>query len=229
MNLSAFSTLAVTYWPVILIVGIVLTFLGYYLLRISMAVIGLIAGAYLGEYIWMNFIIKNFSIPASDAKTIQIVVILIIAFLVTSLFIALYKFALFMLGFIAGGAIVYYIYNWIISAMNIDIGKDAQWVKIGVFVVFGFVFGILTSVNEKRTVGTAMAAIGALITAFSIMIPTSVYFDVKQTEVLNALSDGKHIMMVTAFVVIFLALSVLSVAIQSGIRRGRKVDSKSQR
>ncbi len=227
MNLGSFSTLMVTYWPIALIVGIVLTFFGYYILRISMAIIGLIAGAYAGQYVWMNFIMTNFHVAASDSKTIHIIIVLIIAFLVTALFIALYKFALFMMGFLAGGFIAYYVYNWIISAMNIKIGTDSQWVKIGVFVVFGLIFGLLTAFNEKRAVGTAMAAIGALITAFSILVPISNYFSVKPQDLLNSLIDGKHILLLTLFVGIFLILSIFSVGIQIRIKRGRKVDSKN--
>lgn len=126
MSLGSLSSIVVNYWPVVLIVGIVLTFFGYYLLRISMAIIGLIAGIYLGQYVWTNLILKNFHIVSSDQQMIHIIAVLIIAFLVTALFIALYKFALFMMGFLAGGAIAYYIYNWVISAMNLNMGANVQ-------------------------------------------------------------------------------------------------------
>lgn len=227
MNLRELSTFLVYYWPIVLIVGIVLTFFGYYLLRISMAIIGLIAGFYLGQYLWANYIIKNFTISASNVNIIHIVLLLIVAFLVTSLFIALYRFALFMLGFIAGGMISYYIYNWIVSSLNLNI-DNKQWVKIGVFVVFGLIFGLTVIFNEKRTVGTAMAAIGAIVTSFAILIPFSDYFGVKSSDLLNVLVSGKNLALLTVFVAIFLILSVLSVAIQIGLKRGRKNEGKDQ-
>ncbi|MGC8611806.1 MAG: DUF4203 domain-containing protein [Athalassotoga sp.] len=226
MNLSL-SNFFVTYWPVILIVGFVLTFFGYYLVRISLAIIGLIAGLYLGQYLWINYVIKNFTMSPSNEKIFHIVLVLIIAFLVTSLFVALYKFALFMLGFIAGGMISYYIYNWIVSALSLNI-NHGQWVKIGVFIVFGLIFGLITIFNERRTVGTAMAAIGGLVTSFAILIPLSGYFNVKSTDLLEVLVSGKNLAILTVFVVIFLALSILSVAIQMGLKRGKKGESKDQ-
>ncbi|HEU24232.1 MAG: hypothetical protein C0176_03785 [Mesoaciditoga sp.] len=226
INLSL-SNFFVTYWPVILIVGFVLTFFGYYLVRISLAIIGLIAGLYLGQYLWINYVIKNFTMSLSNEKIFHIVLVLIIAFLVTSLFVALYKFALFMLGFIAGGMISYYIYNWIVSALSLNINQG-QWVKIGVFIVFGLIFGLITIFNERRTVGTAMAAIGGLVTSFAILIPLSGYFNVKSTDLLEVLVSGKNLAILTVFVVIFLALSILSVAIQMGLKRGKKGESKDQ-
>jgi hypothetical protein len=228
MSLGSLSSVVVDYWPVVLIIGIVLTFFGYYLLRISMAIIGLITGIYLGQYVWTNLILKNFHIVSSDQQMIHIIAVLIIAFLVTALFIALYKFALFMMGFLAGGAIAYYIYNWAVSAMNLNMGSNVQWIRIGVFIVFGLIFGLLTIFNEKRAIGTAMAAIGALITAFAIIIPFSNSFNVKPTELLNTLIGGKDVILLTVFVAIFLVLSILSVSIQIGVKRGKKNDSKNQ-
>ncbi len=225
MNLTLPDFL-VTYWPIVLIVGFVLTFFGYYLLRISLAIIGLIAGLYLGQYLWTNYVIKNFTISSSNAEIFHIILVLIVAFLVTSLFVALYKFALFMLGFIAGGMISYYIYNWIVSALTLNI--NSQWVKIGVFVVFGLIFGLVTIFNERRTVGTAMAAIGGLLTSFAILVPLSNYFNVKPTDLLNVLVSGKNLAILTVFVAIFLVLSILSVAIQIGLKRGKKGESKDQ-
>ncbi|GEM_PF-1511063 len=228
MNLGSLSSVIVNYWPIVLIVGVVLTFFGYLLLRISMAIIGLIAGAYLGQYIWTNFILKNFHIISSDQQMVHVIAVLIIAFLVTALFIALYKFALFITGFLAGGAVAYYVYNWAISAMNLDMGSNSQWIRVGVFVIFGLIFGLLTIFNEKKAIGTAMAAIGALITAFAILIPFSSSFSVKPEDLLNTLIKGKNIMLLTIFVAIFLVLSILSVSIQIGTKRGRKNDSKNQ-
>ncbi|BBJ28834.1 TM7S3/TM198-like domain-containing protein [Athalassotoga saccharophila] len=226
MNLNL-SNFLVTYWPVVLIVGFVLTFFGYYLVRISLAIIGLMAGLYLGQYLWTNYVIKNFTISPSNAEIFHIVLVLIIAFLITSLFVALYKFALFMLGFIAGGMISYYIYNWIVSALSLSI-NHSQWVKVGVFVIFGLIFGLITIFNERRTVGTAMAAIGGLVTSFAILIPLSGYFNVKSTDLLNVLVSGKNLAILTVFVAIFLVLSILSVAIQMGLKRGKKGESKDQ-
>ncbi len=227
MNLGSLSSIVVSYWPIALIVGIVLTFFGYYMLRISMAIIGLIGGAYLGEYIWTNFILKNFHILSSNQQTVHVIIVLIIAFLVTALFIALYKFALFMMGFLAGGAIAYYIYNWVISAMNLNMGSNVQWIRIGVFAVFGIIFGLITIFSERKAVGTAMAAIGALITAFAILIPFSNSFNVKPEELLNTLVGGKNIVLLTIFVAIFLVLAILSVSIQIGMKKDRKNDSKN--
>ncbi len=227
MNLGSLSSIVVNYWPIALIVGIVLTFFGYYMLRISMAIIGLIVGAYFGQYIWTNFILTNFHIVSSDQQMVHVIIVLIIAFLATALFIALYKFALFMMGFLAGGAIAYYIYNWAISAMNLKMGSNAQWIRIGVFAVFGLIFGLITIFNEKKAIGTAMAAIGALITAFAVLIPFSNSFSVKPEELLNALVGGKNIILLTVFVAIFLVLAILSVSIQIGMKKGRKNDSKN--
>lgn len=216
MNIESLASIAVQYWPVLLVVGGLLTFFGYYLLRTSMAIVGFIAGAYLGQYLWNRFVVGRVNIPSSSEQIFHIGLILIAGFLAIALFVAFYKFAIFASGFIAGGAIAYYAYTWIVSALKLDIGSNAAWVHLAVFAVFGLIMGLITIVNEKKAVGSALAAIGALLTSYAVMIPFSDRFGVEPSKLLYSLTDGNHIMMLTVFVAIFLVLAIVSISFQFG-------------
>ena len=222
MNINDFSQLVTQYWMIAFILGLALSFFGYYLLRTSLAIVGFISGIYAGQYLWIQLITKyNLNFSSSNERMIHIGVVLLIAFLLTTLFVALYKFAVFAVGFVAGGAMVYYFYNWIISAFKINVmaGNNSKIVELSVLLIFGLIFGLVTLKSERKAVGTALAVIGALVASYSVMIPLSPYFNVKVNDVAKDLTDGKHMLMLTIFITIFLVLSILSVKFQIGRKK----------
>ncbi len=223
MNAESLTTVAVQYWPVLLVVGGLLTFFGYYLLRTSMAVVGFIGGAYLGQYLWTRFVVGRITVTSSSEQIFHIGLILIVGFLSIALFVALYKFAIFASGFIAGGAVAYYAYTWIVSAFKLEINSHTEWIHLAVFAVFGLILGLITLMNEKKAVGSALAAIGALLTSYAVMIPLSGYFKVEPSNLFYSLTDGTHIIMLTVFVAFFLILAIISISFQFGtVRKGSK-------
>ncbi len=225
MSVNELPQLASQYWPIALLIGLALAFFGYYLLRTSLAILGFIGGVYAGQLLWQNMLAQHtFNISPSNMNTFHLVVVLVIAFLVTTLFVAFYKFAIFLAGFLAGGFVVYYFYNWIISAfkVKITIANNSDLVGLAVFLTFGVIIGLVTLKSERKAVGTALAALGALIVAYSSLIPLAKYFNVRPEDIISSLSDGKHILMLTLFVSIFLAISILAVSFQVGWNKKRK-------
>ena len=227
MQLDEVYHIMILYWPVALAIGLAMAFFGYYLLRTSLAIIGFIGGIYAGQMLWNGIMAQhtfNLSASTSNIGMIHIVFLLIIAFLSTALFIAFYKFAIFLAGFLAGGLVVYYFYNWIVSAFNvkITIANNPNLVGLGVFLTFGVIIGFVTLMSERKAVGTALAAFGSLVVAYSLMIPIAPKFGVKPQNIVSSLSDGKHIWMLTAFVSIFLVISILAMSFQIGRNKKRK-------
>ncbi len=224
MDINNFSQLIAQYWVIAFVVGVALSFFGYYLLRTSLAIVGFIGGVYVGQYLWIQLITKyNLNFGSSNAQMIHIGVVMLVAFLLTTLFVSLYKFAVFAVGFAAGGAMVYYFYTWIVSAfkINIAVGNNSKLVELSVFLIFGLIIGLVTLKSERKAVGTALAAIGSLIASYSIMIPISPYFNVKTRDIIKDLSDGNHMLMLTIFIMIFLVLSILSVRFQIGRKKDK--------
>ncbi|WP_036222964.1 DUF4203 domain-containing protein [Mesoaciditoga lauensis] len=225
MSMNELYHLAVEYWPVALLIGFALAFFGYYLLRTSLAIVGFIAGLYGGQMLWQAMISQHaLNISPSNMSMIHMVVVIIIAFLATTLFIAFYKFAIFLAGFLAGGFVVYYFYSWIISTFNIKItiANNPNLVGLSVFLIFGVIVGLVTLMSERKAVGIALAALGALIVAYSAMIPLSGYFKVDPRNIVQSLSDGQHMWMLTIFVSIFLGVSIFAVSFQVGRKKKKK-------
>ncbi len=217
MNLEIVFQFLVRYWAIFLVVSLAFAFLGYYLIRVSLALIGFFAGVYLGEYLWLQLISKYGSqIQQSNEKILHLGVIFMIAFLTTAFFISFYKVAVFIAGFTAGGAMSYYVYNWVLSVFKISVKLYPELVGFGVFITFGFIVGLVILKSEKKAVGTALATLGSLVASYSIMVPLSTYFKVLPKHLLYSLTDGRHIFMLTVFILIFLTLSVFSVKIQIG-------------
>ena len=222
MSVNDLSQLVTQYWMIAFILGLAISFFGYYLLRTSLAIVGFISGIYVGQYLWVQLVTRyNLNFSSSSEQMIHIGVVLLIAFLLTTLFIALYKFAVFAVGFVAGGAIMYYFYNWVVSAfkINVTVGNNPKIVELSVFLIFGLIVGLVTLKSERKAVGTALAAVGALMASYSAMIPLSPYFNVKTGDITKDLTDGKHMLMLTIFITIFLVLSILSVEFQIGKKK----------
>ncbi len=228
MNINDFSQLIAQYWLIAFVIGLIISFFGYYLLRTSLAIVGFVSGMYAGQYLWIQLTTKyNLNFNSSNEQMIHIGAVLLIAFLSTTLFITLYKLAVFAVGFVAGGAIMYYFYNWVVSAfkINVTVGNNSKLVELSVFLIFGLIVGLVTLKSEKKAVGTALAVIGALMASYSVMIPLLPRFNVKTSTMLKELTDGKHMLMLTIFITIFLVLSILSVKFQIG----RKKDGNSSK
>jgi hypothetical protein len=225
MSLNELYYYVVQYWVVALVIGLALAFFGYYLLRTSLAVVGFIGGLYAGQLLWREIMAQHaLNMTTSNIDMIHLVVVLIVAFLATTLFIAFYKFAIFLAGFLAGGFVVYYFYSWVISAFNvkITIANNPNLVGLAVFLTFGVIVGLVTLMSERKAVGTVLAALGALVVAYSCMVPLAPRFGVDAKEIVKALSDGKHTWMLTIFVSIFLLVSILAVSLQVGWNKRRK-------
>jgi len=222
VNIESISQFVVQYWAIALIVSLAFAFFGYYLLRVSLALIGFAGGVYLGQYLWLQLINRyNLQITQSNEKMIHLGVIMIVAFLSTALFISFYKLAIFIAGFVAGGAVAYYVYNWVLLAFKVSVKLHPGLIGLGVFVTFGIIVGLVILKSERKAVGTVLATIGALVASYSIMVPLSIYFKVEPINLLHDLTDGNHIFMLTIFILIFLSLSIISVKLQIGKNKKR--------
>ncbi len=229
MNIESISQFVGQYWTIALIISLAFAFFGYYLLRVSLALIGFAGGVYLGQYLWLQIINRyNFQVSSSNEKMIHLGVILIVAFLSTALFISFYKLAIFIVGFVAGGVVAYYIYTWVLLAFNISVKSYPDLIRLGVFVTFGTIVGLVILKSERKAMGTVLATIGSLGASYSIMVPISTYFfKIDPKNLLNDLTNRNHIFMITIFILIFLSLSIISMRLQIG-KNKEKNDAKGE-
>ncbi len=226
------------YWPFLLVVGGIITFFGYYLIKASLAAIAFLTGMYAGQVLW-EFIVTHGkwvqffnNVSGNSLQSAHVLVIFVVAISMTITVVTFYRFAAFLAGFLAGGITFSYFYMWIVKLFNVHIaiGNNTQIISTAVFIVFGIMVGIATLKSERKAIGTVLGILGALVTSYALMVALSAAWKISKEQVLNVLISGKNSQMLGVFIVVFLSLSVLSILFNSHkSRKDEKFESKNYR
>ncbi len=221
MNVEHLSQVLPQYWPILLIVGSVMIFFGYHLVRSSLAAIGFLGGIYVGQKVWdVLSTSTNVSLPnvtSGNVSVTHLVVIFAVALIFAVLMVVFYKLAVFLAGFFAGGIIFSYFYTWLIGILNITItvGNNPKLINFAIFLVFGTIIGLVTLKNEKKAVSMTLGIFGSLIISYAMMIPLSPILKVEKDQIITELASGRNVVMLSVFLAMLLPLAVFSAWLNS--------------
>lgn len=221
-------------WYIVIPICGFIVFAAKYLENILLPLLGFLLGAFFASPFlieWMGRVefLKEFQEKLLQSSTAHLIFVLIVGVLCGAVLYGIYKIFVFLAGFLAAGALGYYVTHLIVQ--DRDLGTVGQFdlnvlIPIGVGALLGVVCGLIAVRNSNRVLAviSMLAASGLL--AFSLVGWVYVWITKSSTEQVYEVFENR--LLVFSLIILWLFMLGLSISFNFVRRRVKQTPQSSE-